>query len=71
MIVIQLKELKNMWVGQQALKAAHEVETYQYVNATALKDLKAKDYQEDLVRARDVLRLKRQAKVEMDRLLLS
>ncbi|KAB2632399.1 hypothetical protein D8674_028646 [Pyrus ussuriensis x Pyrus communis] len=55
-----------MWVGQQALKAAHEVETYQYVNATALKDLKAKDYQEDLMRARDVLRLKRQAKIYDD-----
>lgn len=60
-----------MWVGQQALKDAHEVEIYRYVNATARKGLKAKDYQEDLARARDDLRLERQAKVEMDRFLLS
>lgn len=53
-----MNELKNIWVGQQALKDAYEVEIYQYVNATALIDLKAKDYQEDLAKARDDLRLK-------------
>ncbi|KAB2617058.1 hypothetical protein D8674_012927 [Pyrus ussuriensis x Pyrus communis] len=64
----------NIWtemaIAQEAtvqvadLKDAHEAKIRQYIDAATSKELKAKEYQKDLIQVKAKLRLERQAKAK-------
>lgn len=53
------------------MKDAYEAEMRRYVDVTALKVLKVKDYQEDLTRMRKELRLEQWANIGVEKSLTS
>lgn len=46
------------------LKDAHEAEIRQYIDAATSEELKAKEYQKDLIQVKAKLRLERQARAK-------
>ncbi|TQD81290.1 hypothetical protein C1H46_033145 [Malus baccata] len=65
------KRLKKIWVEQQTLKDAYDAEMHRYVDVATLKELKVKDYQEDLTRMREELRLEQWANIGVEKSLTS